>query len=163
MSTPRSTSAVPSAGVDIHAGLSSEQVEARRHQYGPNEVLEKKPQAVLAFLAKFWGLSAWMLEAIAALSWTLHRYADLVIAASLLALNATIASVQERRAEGVVDTLRRRLQVNARALRDGHWQTLPARELVPGDVTRIRQGDVVPADIRLISGNPQRRSVGAHR
>ncbi len=93
-----------------------------------------------------------MLEAIAALSWTLHRYADLVIAASLLALNATIASVQERRAEGVVDTLRRRLQVNARALRDGHWQTLPARELVPGDVTRIRQGDVVPADIRLISG-----------
>ena len=93
-----------------------------------------------------------MLEAIAALSWTLHRYADLVIAASLLALNAIIAFVQERRAEGVVDTLRRRLQVNARVLRDGHWQTLPARELVPGDVIRIRQGDVVPADIRLLSG-----------
>ena len=121
-------------------------------QYGPNEVLEKKPHAVLTFLAKFWGLSAWMLEAIAALSWTLHRYADLAIATSLLILNATIAFVQERRAEGVVDTLRRRLQVNARVLRDGHWQTLPARDLVPGDVVRIRQGDVVPADIRLLSG-----------
>jgi len=94
-----------------------------------------------------------MLEAIATLSWTLHRYADLAIAGALLVLNATIAFVQERRAEGVVDTLRRRLQVNARVLRDGHWQTLPARDLVPGDVTRIRQGDVVPADIRLLSGN----------
>lgn len=93
-----------------------------------------------------------MLEAIAALSWALDRYADLVIAVALLALNAVIAFVQERRAEGVVDTLRRRLQVNARVLRDEHWHSLPARELVPGDVTRIRQGDVVPADMRLLSG-----------
>jgi H+-transporting ATPase len=154
MSTPLSTPAEPSGGfaADIHPGLSSEQVEARRRQYGPNEILEKKPHAVLTFLAKFWGLSAWMLEAIAALSWTLHRYADLMIAASLLALNATIASVQERRAEGVVDTLRRRLQVNARLLRDGQWKMLPARDLVPDDVVRIRLGDVVPADIRLLSG-----------
>lgn len=104
------------------------------------------------FLRKFWGLSAWMLEAIAVLSWRLHRYADMLIAASLLALNAVIAFFQERRAEGVVGALRRRLQVNARALRDGVWKTLPARELVPGDMIRIRQGDVVPADIRLISG-----------
>ena len=147
MRTPASPPAASEPGpTDMHAGLSNEQVEARRHQYGLNEVLERTPNAVLTFLSKFWGLSAWMLEAITALSWTLHRYADVVIAASLLVLN-----VQERRAEGVVDTLRR-LQVNARILRDGHWQTLPARELVPGDVTRIRQGDVVPADIRLISG-----------
>ena len=153
MNTPAAPPATPEPSpANVHAGLSNEQVEARRHQYGPNEVLEKKPHALLAFLAKFWGLSAWMLEAIAALSWTLHRYADLVIAASLLALNATIASVQERRAEGVVDTLRRRLQVNARVLRDGQWKMLPARELVPDDVVRIRQGDVVPADIRLLSG-----------
>ena len=75
-----------------------------------------------------------------------------MIAAALLALNAVIAFVQERRAEGVVDALRRRLQVNARVIREGHWQTLPARELVPGDITRIRQGDVVPADMRLLSG-----------
>ena len=93
-----------------------------------------------------------MLEAIAALSWILHRYADLAIGAALLALNATIAFVQERRAEGVVDALRRQLQVNARVLRNGDWQTLPARELVPGDVTRIRQGDVVPADVRRLNG-----------
>ena len=153
MGTPAAPPATPEPSpANVHVGLSNEQVEARRQQYGPNEVLEKKPHALLAFLAKFWGLSAWMLEAIAALSWTLHRYADLVIAASLLALNATIASVQERRAEGVVDTLRRRLQVNARVLRDGQWKMLPARELVPDDVVRIRQGDVVPADIRLLSG-----------
>ena len=153
MGTPAAPPATPEPSpANVPVGLSKEQIDARRRQYGPNEVLEKKPHAILAFLKKFWGLSAWMLEAIAALSWTLHRYADLVIAASLLVLNAIIASVQERRAEGVVDTLRRRLQVNARVLRDGHWQTLPARELVPGDVNRIRQGDVVPADIRLTSG-----------
>ncbi len=126
MGTPASPPAAPEPGLtDTHAGLSHEQVEARRQQHGPNEVLEQKRHAFLRFLAKFWGLAAWMLEAIAALSWTLHRYADQVIAASLLALNATIASVQERRAEGVVDTLRRRLQVNARVLRDGHWQRCP--------------------------------------
>ena len=136
----------------VQVGLSNEQADARRHQNGPNEVLENRPHTVLRFLSKFWGLSAWMLEAIAALSWVLHRYADLAIAAGLLALNATIAFVQERRAEGVVDTLRRRLQVNARVMRNGRWQTLPARELVPGDVTRMRQGDVVPADMRLLSG-----------
>jgi plasma-membrane proton-efflux P-type ATPase len=153
MGTPAAPPATPKPGpANVHVGLSNEQVEGRRRQSGPNEVLEKKPNALLAFLAKFWGLSAWMLEAIAALSWTLHRYADLVIATSLLALNATIASVQERRAQGVVDTLRRRLQVNARVLRDGQWKMLPARALVPGDVVRIRQGDVVPADIRLLSG-----------
>ena len=133
MSTqPSSPPAVPSAGLDGHPGLSSEQVEGQRRQYGPNEVLEKKPRAFLTFLSKFWGLSAWMLEAIAALSWALHRHADMAIAAALLALNAVIAFVQERRAEGVVDTLRRRLQVNARVRREGQWQTLPARELVPG-------------------------------
>jgi plasma-membrane proton-efflux P-type ATPase len=136
----------------VGLGLSNEQVEARRQQYGPNEVLEEKPHAILRFQSKFWSLSAWMLEAIAVLSWVLHRYADVAIAAALLAVNATIAFAQERRAEGVVETLRRRLQVNARVLRDGHWQTLSARELVPGDVTRIRQGDVVPADIQLLSG-----------
>ena len=148
-STPAATAAGPAA---IGSGLSREQVDARRHQYGPNEVLEKKPHAILGFLTKFWGLSAWMLEAIAALSWALRRDADLAIAAALLVLNAVIGFVQERRAEGVVDTLRRRLQVNARVLREGHWQALPARELVPDDIIRIRQGDVVPADIRLLNG-----------
>ena len=153
MNAPASPSAAPEPDrTDIHTGLLNEHVEARRQQYGPNEVPEKERHSVLTFLSKFWGLSAWMLEAIAALSWALDRYADLVIAAALLALNAVIAFVQERRAEGVVDTLRRRLQVNARVIRDGHWHTLPARELVPGDVTRIRQGDVVPADMRLLSG-----------
>ncbi len=159
MITPPSTPTVPAVGhADVHAGLSTEQADARRQLSGPNEVLEKKPDSILRFLSKFWGLSAWMFEAIAALSWVLHRYADLVIAAALLALNATIAFVQEQRAEGVVDTLRRRLQVNARVLRNGDWQTLAARELVPGDVARIRQGDVVPADMRLLSSSTSRSS-----
>src|SRR5665213_4628766 len=103
MSTLASPPAAPEpAQPDVHVGLSNEQVDARRQQYGPNEVREKKRHAVLAFLSKFWGLSAWMLEAIAALSWTLHRYADMAVAATLLVLNALIAFVQARRADGVV-------------------------------------------------------------
>jgi H+-transporting ATPase len=149
---PSNVSAPDLLVANVHVGLSNEQAHVRRQQYGPNEVVERKPRALFTFLSKFWGLSAWMLEAIAALSWVLHRYADLGIATALLALNATIAFVQQRRAEGVVDALRRRLQVNARVLRDGHWQTLAAREVVPGDVIRLRQGDVVPADIRLLTG-----------
>ena len=148
---PMSTAAAPPR-VAGPAGLSTRQADEGRRTFGPNEVLEKKPHAAVKFLSKFWGLSAWMLEAIAVSSWILHRYADLSIAAALLALNAAIAFVQEQRAEGVVDALRRRLQVNARVLRDGQWQTVPARDLVPGDAARLRQGDVVPADIRLVEG-----------
>ena len=141
-----------STATDIHVGLSPAQVEALRGQYGSNEVVEKPPHALLRFLSKFWGLSAWMLEAIAALSWMLHRYADLSIAVALLLVNAVVAFAQEKRAEGVVDALRRRLQVNARVLRDSEWHTVGARDLVPGDVIRVRQGDVVPADVRLLTG-----------
>ena len=113
---------------------------------------EQKEHPVLKFLGKFWGLSAWMLELIMILSLVLGNYADLAIVGALLVVNAVLGFWQERRAAGVMETLRRRLQVSARVLRDANWQVVPARELVPGDIVRVRPGDIVPADVKVLTG-----------
>ncbi|HRP70937.1 MAG TPA: HAD-IC family P-type ATPase, partial [Turneriella sp.] len=133
-------------------GLSTQIVSAHRAKFGFNEIPEKRASNILRVAQKFWNLSAWMLEAIALLSWFLGRTTDFIVALSLLIVNALISVVQERRAEGVVESLRARLRVEARVLRDGVWQVLPARELVPGDVVRLRMGDFVPADSRILTG-----------
>src|SRR5208337_5055604 len=82
----------------------------------------------------------------------LGKYSDLVVVSALLIINAVLSFAQERRAAGVVEALRKRLQVNARVQRDSSWQVLPARELVPGDIVRVRPGDIVPADVKLLTG-----------
>jgi len=138
--------------VDRQTGLSDAAVDARLHRYGPNEVPERRPRPLREFLKKFWGLSAWMLELIVVLSWVLQKYSDLVIVSGLLVVNAIVSFLQERRASGVIDTLRRRLQVTARVLRNRAWQLIPARSLVPGDIVRLRPGDFIPADVRMVSG-----------
>jgi H+-transporting ATPase len=93
-----------------------------------------------------------MLELIMILSLWLENYADLAIVGALLVVNAVLGFWQERRAAGVMETLRRRLQVSARVLRDATWQVVPARELVPGDIVRARSGDIVPADVKVLTG-----------
>ena len=138
--------------VDPQAGLTKAQVESRRKESGYNEVAETKRHPVLAFLRKFWGISAWMLELIMALSAVLGRYSDLAVVSALLVVNAVLSYTQESRAAGVVAALRRRLQVSARVRRDSGWQVVPARELVPGDIVRLRPGDIIPADVKLLSG-----------
>jgi plasma-membrane proton-efflux P-type ATPase len=138
--------------VDAESGLTRAEVERRRQTHGYNEVAEQRGHPVRAFLAKFWGLSAWMLELIMALSLVLRKYSDLAVVSALLVVNAVLSFAQERRAAGVVETLRRRLQVGARVRRDSIWQIVPARELVPGDIVRVRSGDIVPADVKLLTG-----------
>src|ERR1035438_1934705 len=119
--------------VNPGTGLSSAEVDVRRKENGYNEVAEKKGHPFLKFLRKFWGISAWMLELIMVLSVVLKKYSDLAVVSALLVINAVLSFTQERRAAGVVETLRKRLQVGARVLRDSKWQIVPARELVPGD------------------------------
>ena len=138
--------------VDPVAGLTQAEAGTRRQEHGYNEVTEQKGHPVLAFLAKFWGLSAWMLELIMILSVILQKYSDLAVVSALLVINAGLSFSQERRAAGVVQTLRRRLQVTARVRRDSNWQGIPARELVPGDIVRLRLGDIIPADVKLLTG-----------
>jgi plasma-membrane proton-efflux P-type ATPase len=138
--------------VNPDTGLTSADVDARRKEHGYNEVAEKKGHPVLTFLRKFWGISAWMLELIIVLSAVLRKYSDLVVVSALLVVNAVLSFMQEHRAAGVVAALRRRLQVSARVRRDSNWQVVPARELVPGDIVRVRPGDIIPADVKLLTG-----------
>lgn len=139
--------------VNPETGLSPAEAETRRQAHGYNEVIEQKSHPLAMFLRKFWGVSAWMLELIIVLSAILGKYSDLMVVSALLVVNAVLGFMQERRAAGAVETLRRRLQVSARVLRDGAWQVVPARELVPGDIVRARPGDIVPADVKLLAGD----------
>jgi plasma-membrane proton-efflux P-type ATPase len=138
--------------VNPDTGLAGAEVDVRRKQNGYNEVAEQKGHPVLKFLGKFWGISAWMLELIMVLSVVLGKYSDFAVVGALLVVNAALSFMQESRAAGVVAALRKRLQVNARVRRDSNWQVVPARELVPGDIVRVRPGDIVPADVKLLTG-----------
>lgn len=137
---------------DVKNGLSASEVEKRVKEYGYNEVPEKKANPYLSFGKKFWGLTAWMLEAVIVLSVILNKMIDMYVIVALLLLNAVLGFFQEQRASKAVDALKQQLRVNARTLRDGKWQLIPARELVPGDIVRIRAGDFVPADLKLLDG-----------
>jgi plasma-membrane proton-efflux P-type ATPase len=132
-------------------GLTRVEADSRRKEHGYNGVAEQKEHPVIKFLAEFWGLSAWMLELIMILSLVLGNYADFAIVSALLVINAVLRFAQEQRAAGVMETLRRRLQVSARVLRDSSWQVVPARKLVPGDIVRVRPGDIMPADVKLLT------------
>lgn len=137
---------------DSVKGLNQGEVESNHKKYGYNEVAENKSNILIKFLSRFWGLSPWMLESIIILSWFLHRYSDVYIVLGMLLFNAIIGFVQENNAANAVEALRKKLQINVKLLRDGIWKILPARELVPGDIIRIRIGDFVPADIKISSG-----------
>lgn len=150
--SPSISETLAALDVSAESGLSLAAVEARRKEHGYNEVVEERGHPVLAFLRKFWGLSAWMLELIMGLSAALGKYSDLVVVGALLLVNAVLGFVQEHRASGVVEALRQRLQVGARVLREAKWQTVASRELVPGDIVRVRSGDIVPADLRIVTG-----------
>jgi H+-transporting ATPase len=139
--------------VNPEAGLSRDEAQDRLKEHGYNEVTEQRGHPLLKFLGKFWGVSAWMLELIMILSAALRKYSDLAVVSALLVVNAVLNFAQEHRAAGVVETLRRRLQVGTRVLRDAKWQSIPARELVPGDIVRVRPGDIVPADMKLLTGS----------
>ncbi len=137
---------------DPSKGLNQGEVGNNLKTYGYNEVPEKKTSSLLKFLSKFWGLSPCMLELIIILSWFLHKYSDAYIVLGLLLFNAVIGFVQENNAASAVEALRKKLQVNVKLLRGGEWKTVAARELVPGDIIRIRKGDFVPADVKIIQG-----------
>ncbi|MGC2459561.1 MAG: plasma-membrane proton-efflux P-type ATPase [Steroidobacteraceae bacterium] len=138
--------------VNPETGLTRAEVDSRRKEIGYNEVAEQKGHPLRRFLRKFWGISAWMLELIMVLSAVLGKFSDFAVVGALLVINAVLSFMQERRAAGVVQALRRRLQVSARVRRDSNWQVIPARELVPGDIVRVRPGDIIPADVKLLTG-----------
>lgn len=134
-------------------GLSAAEAAERLHRLGANVAAEMRPKRLTRFLGKFWGIVPWMLEAVVAVDLILGRWIEAAVVVALVLFNASIGYMQEGRAQRAIALLRQRLSIEARVRRDGHWQRLPAADLVPGDLVHVRAGDVVPADVRLTEGD----------
>ena len=134
-------------------GLSSSEAEKRLAQYGPNEIKEKKVNPLKKFLGYFWGPIPWMIEAAVIMSALIQHWPDFAIILTLLLVNAIVGFWQEHKAGNAIELLKQRLAIKARVLRDGKWQERSAGKLVPGDVVRLRLGEIVPADVKLIEGD----------
>ena len=134
-------------------GLSQAEAAKRLTQYGPNEIEEKKTNSLLKFLTYFWGPIPWMIEAAVILSAVNRSWPDFFIILLLLLANAVVGFWEEHQAGNAIEALKAKLAIKARVQRDGKWIDPPARELVPGDVIRVRLGDIVPADARSLEGD----------
>jgi H+-transporting ATPase len=135
-------------------GLSQEEAERRLSQYGYNEIEEKRINPILKFLSYFWGPIPWMIEIAALLSIVVQHWADFGIILVLLLANAVVGYWEEYKANTTIAALKAKLALKARVKRDGKWTTIHARELVPGDIIRLRIGDIVPSDVLLLEGDP---------
>jgi H+-transporting ATPase len=108
----------------------------------------------MKFLSYFWGPIPWMIEAAVIFSAAVGDWADFIIIFLLLIGNGLIGFFEEKSAGDAVAALKAQLALNATVKRDGKWVSVPAKELVPGDVMRLKIGDVLPADGRLLEGDP---------
>jgi H+-transporting ATPase len=140
-------------GVSLE-GLSSAQAQARLAKYGYNELPEEKANPLLKFLSYFWGPIPWMIEVAAILSALVRHWEDFVIILALLLMNAGVGFWEEYQAGNAIAALKAKLALGARVKRDGAWKSIAARELVPGDLMRVSIGEIIPADARLLEGDP---------
>ncbi len=133
-------------------GLSDDDVTRNRDHYGFNEIEEKHESVVMKFLQYFWGPIPWMIEAAVILSFIVKDWTDFWIILLLLFTNAVVGFIEEYQADNAVAALKDKLAISARTRRNGKWINLPARELLPGDIIRLRMGDIVPADAVVWQG-----------
>jgi H+-transporting ATPase len=135
-------------------GLSSEEAKRRLTEVGPNELSDEGSNPILRLLAFFWGPIPWMIEIAAILSAAVGRWEDFGIITALLIANAGVGFWEEYRAGNAIAALKATLALTSRVKRDGKWISVPAKDLVPGDRVRVRIGDIVPADLKFIEGDP---------
>lgn len=135
------------------SGLTSSEVTSRLQTYGPNGLPDKEKSVLQLGLGQFTGPIAYMIEAAAIVSAVLGHWQDFTIIAGLLVFNAILGFWQDRKASSALAALKKGLAPEATALRDGKWGTVPAADLVPGDVVKVRLGVIVPADLRLFAGS----------
>ena len=134
-------------------GLTTEEAGKRHVEFGYNEISEKHVSLIVKFLSYFWGPIPWMIEVAAILSAVINHWEDFWVILVLLLLNAGVGFWQEYKADDAIKLLKKKLALKARALRNGNWEELAARDLVPGDIVRVRLGDIVPADLKLSEGD----------
>src|SRR3984957_7123130 len=154
---PRSLSALSatSAGAAKDSqprGLTGDEARIRLAKFGPNAMPDKSGHPLRRALEKFWAPVPWMLEAAVVLQLVLGKYVESAIIAALLTFNAALGLFQESRAQATLAALKSRLALSASVRRDGTWKTIPAEELVPGDVIKLSLGGVAAADAHLTSG-----------
>ncbi|MEM3791366.1 MAG: plasma-membrane proton-efflux P-type ATPase [Candidatus Micrarchaeaceae archaeon] len=127
-------------------GLSEAEATKRIGEYGYNEIEEKKKSRAAKFLSKFIGPIPFMLEIVIIISFVLRKIDDFSITLALLIFNALVSYKEESGAEKTVEMLKEKIKVKTRVLRDGSWKLIDAKLIVPGDVIRLRFGDIAPAD-----------------
>ena len=137
---------------DPTRGLSDEEVRRRQEEYGRNELPEKEESLFKRIGKRFWGPIPWMIEVAAALSAAVQKWEDFSIIVVLLLVNVIVDFRQEASALKALKLLKEKLARTALAMRNGHWQEIDARELVPGDIVKLRIGNVVPSDVKLVEG-----------
>ena len=135
-------------------GLSPSEAGRRLEHYGFNELPEERTNPLLRLLGYFWGPIPWMIEIAVVLSALVRHWPDFFVIVALLIINASVGFFEEYQAAGAIAALKAQLALRARVRRGGAWSMVPSRELVPGDVVRLRIGDIVPADARLFEGDP---------
>ena len=133
--------------------LSSDEARTRLERDGPNAMPDTSAHPLRNALAKFWAPVPWLLEASIVLEIVLHKYYEAAIIAALLVFNAALAYFQESHAQATLAALKSRLALNASVQRDGEWKTVPAAELVCGDLVKLSLGGVVAADVHLTGGS----------
>jgi H+-transporting ATPase len=134
------------------SGLTTVEAQLRLQKSGPNSMPDTALHPLRMALEKFWAPVPWMLEAAVGLELILGQYVEAAIIAALLVFNATLGFFQESRAQATLAALKSRLALNASVRRDNEWKTLPAAELVRGDVVKLSLGAVVAADVRITGG-----------
>ena len=139
--------------VDVATGLSEREAQARIQQYGYNEIAEKEETLWHRLFRRFWGPIPWMIEVAAILSAVVQKWDDFIIISIMLLVNAGLDFFQEHRALNALKSLKQRLKAEIIVLRDGDYKTIPARELVPGDIIKLRIGNIIPADVQLLQGD----------
>ncbi|HEC16651.1 MAG TPA: HAD family hydrolase [Sedimenticola sp.] len=138
---------------DAGRGLDTAEAAGRLERYGYNEIEEKEEPLWHRIFRRFWGPIPWMIEVAAILSAVVEKWEDFAIIVIMLLVNAVLDFLQEHRALNALKALKQRLANEVIVLRDGAYKTIPARELVPGDVVKLKIGDVVPADVQLLQGD----------
>jgi H+-transporting ATPase len=131
-------------------GLTALEAHLRLEQFGYNEIKEKEKNPILKLLSYFYGPMPIAIEAAAIVSAVIGHWDDFILIIALLITNVIIGFWQERSAGNAIKELMKKLGLKARVLRDKAWASLDAKELVPGDIIRLRMGDIVPADTKLI-------------
>jgi Ca2+-transporting ATPase len=133
-------------------GLARPEVAVRLERHGPNQLEEAPPPSVWALLLhQFTSPLIYILLLATLITLVLREFADAIVIAAVLALNAVIGFLQERKAEMSVRALMHLVAPHARVIREGREWDVESRELVPGDLVLLESGGRVPADLRLVS------------